>query len=425
MRRPTTRLDSLRGPRPAAAAGIVVASLLGLYALHALSPLRLDSDSTEYFVIAAWIVDGHGIPLDASFPPGLPVLFAGLETLDLARSWAIVLANLVFLVVGLAATRSLLRRELGYSSLAIAGVCVATLLSFPLIRTASHPLSDIPFFGLGLSAVALAAAARARRSYPLLAGAAALALVATTVRTIGIALLPALFVALPTRRSRALVGALLAAVVAIAFAAGVAPSRYRSEALDEWRGEPASTFASHLWQLLTAFGELAANAPRERVPDDIQAFYPLVGLLALVPIALGAWRRRRDAPVATTFVATVAAVLVAWPFVDARLLIPVVPLLVAFAVEGLRSLPWRPVSLGGLAWAATFVAAGLVVLAVSLRITFSGDRFPEEYNANLRPTYRLAWRTAEPGGVVSARSLWALRRYEPRAVGEPGPTPRP
>ena len=135
---------------------------LGLYALHAFTPLRIDGDTTEYLVIAAWIADGNGIPTDASFPPGLPLLFAGLDELGLARSWAIVLLNCGFLVLGLAALANVLRRDLGYSSLGIAAISTVTLLSFPLIRMASHPLSDVPFFGLGLAAVALASASRRR-----------------------------------------------------------------------------------------------------------------------------------------------------------------------------------------------------------------------------------------------------------------------
>jgi hypothetical protein len=154
--------------------------------------------------------------------------------------------------------------------------------------------------------------------------------------------------------------------------------------------------------------------------------YVLVGVLALLTIAVGGWRLRHRAPVAVTFVASIGGMLFVWPFVDSRLLLPAIPLLIALAIEGLRSLDNRSVMIAGLAWSAVFVACGVVVLGVSLRLTFAGDRVPELHYEDLESTYRVAWGAA-PTGLkgVEPRSLWALRRYEPRAVGEPGPGPRP
>ena len=409
-----------------ASVSVALVTVLGLYALHAFSPLRIDSDTTEYLVIAAWIADGHGIPSDASFPPGLPLLIAGLETVGSARSSTIVMLNLVFLVTGLCAVASILRRDLGYSILGALAVCTATLLSFPFIRTSSHALSDVPFFGLALGAVALASASRRRGSYALFAGAVALTIAASSVRTIGFALVPMLFVALPTRRSRLGLAAAVTVAGAVLFLA-VGPARYVSEATDEWGDGTFSVLGSHVWDLVGAVGELAINAPSQRVPDAITTLYPLLGILALVPIAAGAWLIRRRSPVAVAFLASMAAVLVIWPFVDSRLLLPTVPLLIACAVEAFTTGAPRLAFRAGVAWSVGFVACGIVVLAVSLQITFSGDRFPEEYNVNLRPTYRVAWGTAplEPSSDVEPRALWALRRFEPRALGEPGPTPQP
>lgn len=410
----------------------VATALVGLsvcYALHVLTPLRIESDSTEYLVIAAWIADGHGIPHDATFPPGLPLLLAGLDTRGLAHSSPIVLMNLAFLAAGLAALTSVVRRELGWSALAAAGVCVVTLLSFPVVRTASHPLSDVPFFGVAMSAVALASAARRRGSYALFAGAAGLAAVACSLRTIGFALVPMLLAALPTRHARAVFVAIVAPVLAVGFVVA-APDRYTSEAEEKWADAPFSTFVTHLWSLARAVGELAVNAPRERVPDTLASTYPVIGIVVLVPIVVGAWRARRTAPVAVTFAASLVGMLVAWPFVDSRLLMPAVPFLAVFAALGLRDWGLRPLRLAAhvaaRGWPVVFAAAGLVVIAVSLRITFAGDSFPEEYNANFRETYRVAWgQAAASADDVHPRTLWALRRFEPRAIGDPGPAPSP
>jgi hypothetical protein len=399
---------------------------LGLHALHAFSPLRVEYDSTEYLVMAAWIRDGHGIPADAAFPPGLPLLLAGLDSVDLLRSGTVVLVNLAFLAAGLLAVASVLRRDLGFSRAGALAVCTATLLSFLIVRTAARPLSDIPFFGLAWGSVALASASRRRQSHALFAGAVALALAATAVRTIGFALLPTLLVAVPTRRRWTLVAVCLASAVVLAVAG---PTRYVSEAVEEWRDGPFAVFATHLWDLARALGEVGINAPQGRVPDALASIYPAVGMLLLVPVAAGAWLLRNRAPVAIAFLASITAVLFVWPFVDARLLLPVVPLLIVCAVEavGIGVRARRSVLLAGAAWCTVFVACSIAVFAVSLRMTFSGDRFPEVYNPYLRETYRVAWGTAEAGphSGVEPRALWALRRYEPRAIGDPGPTPRP
>lgn len=418
----STRAASVSARGVAVCAALAVVSVG--YVLHALTPLRIDSDVTEYLVSAAWIADGHGIPHGASFPPGLPLLIAGLDTLGLAHSSPIVLMNLAFLVAGLVAVASIVRRDLGLSMLATAAVCLVTLLSFPVIRTASHPLSDVPFFGVALSAVALASAARRRASYALFAGAVVLSAAACSLRTIGFALLPMLFAALPARRARVVFAAVLAPVFVLAYVV-VAPGRYVVEAEDRWTSAPLSTLVTHLWRLAGSLGELSLNAPRERVPEAVNMWYPVLGVLALVAIVAGAWGVRRAAPVAVTFVASLVAMLVVWPFVDARLLMPTIPFLVVFAARGLLAGSGRSLRLVARVWPVAFVAAGIVVMAVSLRITFAGDNFPEEYGANLRSTYRVAWGTGAPGGTVDPRALWALRRYEPRAIGDPGPTPHP
>jgi hypothetical protein len=405
----------------AAAAVLAVA-----YIVQAATPLRIEDDSTEYLVIAAWIADGHGIPSDAAFPPGLPFMLASLDSLGIARSWAITLLNLVFLGIGLGATAHILRRGLGYSRNAVLGVCLLTALAFAIVRATSHPLSDIPFFGLSLAAIAFSTEARRRASVALLLPAGALTLAAISVRTLGVALVPAVLAALPPRARRVGLPALLV-VGSVGFAV-FGPRRYVSEALDEWRSDPLRRLVSHSWDLLGALGELALNVPHERVPDALAELYPLVGLGMLIPLAGGAWLLRHRAPVEVGFVASVTVILIVWPFTDSRLLLPTTPLLIACVVawvQAMRPRRWLPSA--AWAWVAVFAVAGITSLAVSTRITFAGDRFPELYNENLRSTYRVAWGQADGADMarLQPRALWALRRYEPRAVGDPGVAPSP
>ena len=86
----------------------------------------------------------------------------------------------------------------------------------------------------------------------------------------------------------------------------------------------------------------------------------------------------------------------------------------------------------GLVWALGFAAVGIVGLGYTTSVSFAGDAFPERYMARsdelpIRAAYRVAWGSADAADRREAdpRTLWALRRFEPRASGAPGPLPRP
>ena len=94
--------------------------LAALYLVQLASPLRLDTDSASYLRIASSIADGNGTdpPGVAPFPPGYPLLVAGLVRLGLGTSWGVVALNLAFLTVAVAALWVILRRglDLGQTS---------------------------------------------------------------------------------------------------------------------------------------------------------------------------------------------------------------------------------------------------------------------------------------------------------------------
>ncbi len=118
-----------------------------------------------------------------------------------------------------------------------------------------------------------------------------------------------------------------------------------------------------------------------------------------------------------------------WPLLDPRLLLPIVPLLGVCAVVATLDLH-RVARWIGLLWISGYAAVGVVALVVTTGISFSGDRFPERYGDDsvpMRATYRVALGVGDARDEADAlpRTLWALRRFESRAVGDPGPVPRP
>lgn len=407
-------------------AAVLAAALT--YLAQVATPLRLAYDSTEYFVLAGWLADGRGYPDGASFPPGLPALIAGLDAVGAARSWAIVLMNAAFVIVGLSALARILRRDLGWGSNAVLGVVLASLLATPLVRWTPHPLSEAPFLGLSLAALALASEARRRNRLWPLALACLLTLAAMATRTFGIALVPALVAGLPAARQRRFaVPAVL--VVGLAGLLVLGPSRYLGEAADRWQQDPALRVLQQVRDQLRIVGELAVNVPIERAPAAAEWLYPVVGAVAVALAVLGAAWIARAAPVLVTYLAASSALLFAWPLPDSRLLVPVLPVLVTCVGAGASRLP-GVMRRAGVAWALGFAAVGIVALGVTTRISYAGDSFPERYatgSVPIRATYRVAWGSEDVADRRQAlpRTLWALRRFEPRALGDPGPLPRP
>jgi hypothetical protein len=406
-----------------------VAATVAVYFVQLATPLRLDYDSTDYLILAARLADGNGYLSGARFPPGLPALIASLDLVGAARSWAIVLMNTAFIVLGLAALARILRRDLAWGNNAVLGVVLATLLSWPLIRVGSQPLSEAPFLGMSLMAVAAAAEARRRQRLWPLALACVLALAAMATRTFGIVLVPVLLAGLPTARSRRIVAPV--AIVGLAGFLALGHSRYLGEA--GWRWNQGSILVSIWEQVRSQFetaGELALNVPLERAPTGAAAAYFVLGVGAVALAALGAFSLARAAPVLVVYVASSATLLFAWPFPTTRLAVPALPALVACVGAGVSRLP-RTARHAGLMWAFGFAAVGIVGLGYTTRISFAGDAFPTRYMAQskelpIRAAYRVAWGSTDATDLREAdpRTLWVLRRFEPRALGDPGPLPK-
>lgn len=398
------------------------------YLLQVATPLRVEFDSTEYLVLAGWIADGNGYPRGASFPPGLPFLIAALDWLGIAQSWGIVLMNCSFLAIGMTSFARVVRRDVGWGAEGVLAAVVATLLATGLLRWASHPLSEPVFVGISLLALALASEARRRRRLAFLVLAAVVTLAAIATRTIGVALIPALVAGLPHARQRRIAVPIVAAVGGVGLAL-LGPTRYFGEALDEWRADPLGQASGQTGDLLRSLGEVFVNVPHDRAPDGLGAVYFVAGLGVLALVVRGAWLLRGRAPVLVTYLTSFAAVLALWPLLDPRLLLPIVPVLGVCAVVATLDLH-RVARWIGLVWISGYAAVGAVALVVTTGISFSGDRFPERYGDDsvpMRATYRVALGVGSARDEADAlpRTLWALRRFESRAIGDPGPVPRP
>jgi len=321
------------------------------------------NDDGAYVMLGKSLADGAGYrlrylvgaPVAVKFPPGLPALLA--IPWALGGTLAAVRATVGILnplACGLAAAIIWLigRRDLRLSPGPVAVAAIGPFLLDQATQYYSIPLAE-PYFLLGWTgAVALAPAVRR------VPGALALGFVlasTTLFRSAGLVLIPACLAVLALRRVPWRVfAAAAAAAIAPLIVWGVLHARLVAEgplsaSPDEvpyWSLIPfgptqlPAYLLRAVWNNGSAyFSELSAVLGGPVVVGD------LLVLAALVAAAVGAaWSWRRAPAVSWTAAASLATVL-AWPFAQDRLLLPVLPfagLLAAVAIdEGAKRLPAR------------------------------------------------------------------------------------
>ncbi|MDQ3081332.1 MAG: hypothetical protein M3R07_03865 [Gemmatimonadota bacterium] len=392
---------SLAGDRAAAPASvdrnqwifpIGLGILAALYLLQTLTPLRLDTDSLNYLIMATAMADGQPVPA-IGLPTGYSVIVALMDRAGVASSFSFVLANCVFLAAGLAAVWQMMGRANENSR---RWVVLLTLLSFPVVRSVAMPLPEAAYFGISLVTLALIlASARASGVARALLILACLALipVAMSIRPIGLALIPALLWACaagPYRRfvaarggrnAAALTVAVLATclvLAAVAFGRDLLVYYWEQAMLAYPSGRATEGVVEHLHGHVRAVGELVVNVPYIKVRRLEPLFFAVGAVIVIVAVALT--RVRGHLTPADVYVAGFLAVLAIWPHSVARLWMPVVPLLIGYVARfvfrpGFPSRWILPVRIC-VAW---FVVTGLGAIAFTSRSTLAGENFATVY----------------------------------------------
>jgi hypothetical protein len=197
---------------------------------------------------------------------------------------------------------------------------------------------------------------------------------------------------------------------------------------------------------LAEFGQLALNIPQSLLPAPLRPALVLVGTIALALVVRGLWIARGRTGVFHVGVGGYLVILAAWPYLDPRFFLPVLPLLAVLlllGIGGARTLegpdrpgsPALPCCVAGretnqqargptvraalrAAWLVVFVAMGSAAFAYSTRITLAERRIGYVYgDGTLTATYRAALldTASIPESEINARALRLLRRFEPLA----------
>jgi len=367
-------------------ATLAIALLLGLFAMSDVA-VGIFQDDGHYLILARALAfgDGYrytnlpGAPAGTHFPPGFPLLLAPLWWMAPrfpANVAYFKLVNVGLMPVAALAIRAFARRVGGLSVPAASLLAIACIATVPVLFLNGLLFSETAFIaalcGTLVLAESVAASPGASLRRVILAGLAVGAL--GLLRTVGLAVLPALFVALALdRRWR---HALLVAVAALipllpwqvwtALHAHDVPlsvvggyGSYSTWLVDAYRaGGPAFAVAvlrenlDGLRMPLTLFGLID-------VPGWVQflAAIPLVGFLAVGLRLL--WQRAR---VSVLVLPPYVALLLVWPFPPDRFLWPLWPLLVLAMVLGARSLGWGEAANVRLRWPVRAAAGALVAL---------------------------------------------------------------
>jgi hypothetical protein len=398
-----------------------------LYLVQLWTPLRLNGDSIVLLSMASSAADGNGFldhGQETHYPPGYPAMVVCLERVGAARPWGLVGLNALFLFIGFASAYYVARHFFQLSSNWAATALLATALSFALIKHFTLPLTDIPFFGIGMVAIALTVRAEQEAGalfYILWVVALLTSFVGVLVRPVAIALIPCMAWSLGAhlgfgkivRRNRRMVLAVcctLAAVLGCAALVLLLHTKYVQEALSVFAGQGLGrSIRNILLFRVHEIGELSLNAPASKL-GPLSPLVWLSGVTATAALVMCVRHCRVD--FGGVYLATYTFTMLLWPYSDTRFWTPVLPLIFAELFSLAR--PWTFTGWkrrASVVYSAVYVLMGCAALTYSTWITFSGREFPHRYGSE-RATYESFY--SEPktdSSRVNESALELLRRY--------------
>ena len=405
------------------------------YLVQCFTPLRMTEDSVIYLSVAHSVAEGkgflyRGVPI-TWFPPGYPALISLLKVAGLGNSFYINLLNLLAGGAGLLAVRSIARsRDLQRGRLCI--VYLAFVYSFIVIKDAAMPLSDLVFFGVTLTAIAVAESAarlRGRHAWIRWACSLSLAVASVSVRWVGFAVVTALLfecwrAALRGPRTARLTAAILLGLAALITAAGFLkwaanPGSLAMLVFQVYKNKPPGEIVtSHLPDL----GQLVLNVPQSKLPERVRGVMYPAGFVLLAFVGLSLVRSRHAWSPGKTFALCYSLMIFCAPYTpgagsEPRYWLPVFPLFIMEIISGenlFSALASRRVGFAAHTYAVYFLAAGIGALGYSDLMSVSRKVF---LDANIisryQPAYR-AWLLHLPPDSESdtdPRILPILREY--------------
>lgn len=348
---------------------LVLAALALVYVVASIEPFPVGvfQDDGIYTVLAKSLVSGHGYrfvhmpgePNATHYPPLYPLFLAGLWKLSPSFPANVTLfkfANALLVAVAAVGAWHFARRRVGMGPWTATLAVGAFTACAPIVLLGVMVLSE-PMFLAALGPVLWACERAAERGRPrdaIVAGVAGAAL--GLIRTLGVVTLPATVLVLAWRRRWA-----AAALVAVSGALVLLPwqlwvAAHGSEVPPVFQGKYGS-YTGWLAGALVAGGpawvaklavfnlaQVVAQGWASLAVEGLPAWFRWTAtVVATAFFAAGWWRLVRRAPVAAWTVAIYLTLVVTWPFMPARFLWaiwPVIGICFGLAIEAV--VRWRP-----------------------------------------------------------------------------------
>jgi hypothetical protein len=106
-----------------------------------------------------------------------------------------------------------------------------------------------------------------------------------------------------------------------------------------------------------------------------------------------------------------------WPYSDPRFFVPVIPILIGWAILGIEAIPRRYYGHTAAKWALilSFTAFGVLSLYYNTRLSYAGANFPELYGRGCyQKIFKIASEPATSKGVDASdlQLIRVIKRYD-------------
>ncbi|MFT3826435.1 MAG: hypothetical protein QM731_21115 [Chitinophagaceae bacterium] len=364
-----------------------------VYLAGCFTPLHLHFDSIRYYNIKDCIQYGCAPDSFAAtdyLPYGYTALLILLSKLGILSSFSITLVNCLYVFAGLYFIKKIFEKLVNPLLL-----IVLVLFNWVLIKFVTHPLSEMQYIFFSCASLYCFHLFREKKSFIHLALSFVFCILTILTRTVGISLLPALFLGVAweykdelTRLIRknkiAIVILLVAGVGAVFFAKQLKILDYTNLLKGPLEKGVGNFVGENLRNHFTELSEVFLNIPSNKILGYLPAsigskLFIALGVLFFAWFMYCTFARKSEIPFyIRIYLLFYSIIILNWPYYDPRFWVPILPLIVVVILR--TPFNTKPIlKLFSRAYLVVYVALGLFAAAYSLYVSFNKERFAKSH----------------------------------------------
>ncbi len=364
-----------------------------VYIAGCFTPLHIHFDSIRYYNIKDCIQYGcpaHSFAATDYLPYGYTALLITLSKLGILGAFSITLVNCLYVFAALFFVKKIFE-QYGNTTLII----LLVLFNWVLIKFVTHPLSEMQYIFFSCASLYCFHLFTKQKHFLYLGLSFILCILTILTRTVGISLLPALFLGVAweyrdeltriiKKNKTALIILLLAGVGAVFFARQLKIMDYTNllkgpleKGVGNFVGE---NLRNHFTELTEVFLNIPSNKVLTYLPGSAGTWlFIILGVLFFAWLMYNTFSRRSQIPVyIRIYLLFYSIIILNWPYYDPRFWVPVLPLIVVVILR--TPFNSRPLlKLFSRAYLALYIALGLFAAAYSLYVGFNKERFAKSH----------------------------------------------